>query len=268
MEFIVPKDIRIAYGKSKLSFYADEAPEDRSGFDIETVIGGINPNAPEDNTGPEIRLYLNDENFVDGGNTNRSPVLLALLSDESGINTSITAVDHDIVAILDNDEANPIILNDYYQTDVDDFTSGKVKYKLRDLDPGNHTLRFKSWDTYNNLSEATLNFVVVDDSGLVLDRVLNYPNPFVNHTEFWFNHNKPNEPLQVHIQIFTISGKLVKTINETIVPTGFLAREITWDGLDDFGNKIGKGVYVYKLKVRAVNSNQTAEKTEKLVILQ
>jgi flagellar hook assembly protein FlgD len=97
--------------------------------------------------------------------------------------------------------------------------------------------------------------------------VLNYPNPFVNYTEFWFNHNKPNELLEAQVQIYTISGKLVKTVQAQVQTAGNLSRELTWDGLDDFGNKIGKGVYVYKLKVKATQSNLTKEKIEKLVIL-
>jgi flagellar hook assembly protein FlgD len=48
---------------------------------------------------------------------------------------------------------------------------------------------------------------------------------------------------------------------------GFLSREITWDGKDDFGDKIGKGVYVYKLTVKSTLTNQQSEKFEKLVIL-
>jgi hypothetical protein len=46
-----------------------------------------------------------------------------------------------------------------------------------------------------------------------------------------------------------------------------LSREISWDTRDDFGNKIGKGVYVYKLTVKATLSNKRVEKFEKLVIL-
>ena len=210
---------------------------------------------------------MNDESFIDGGNTNTSPNLIVSLSDVSGINTSITSIDHDIVAILDDDQANPIILNDFYETELNDFTKGKAVYQLRDLSVGNHTLKIKAWDTYNNSSETTLNFMVVSDSGLVLDNVLNYPNPFVNYTEFWFNHNKPNEPLEVQVQIFTISGKIIKTINRTIQTTGNLSRSINWNGLDDFGNRLGKGVYVYKLKVKSTISNQYSEKYEKLVIL-
>ncbi|MDD7913375.1 type IX secretion system sortase PorU [Polaribacter ponticola] len=267
-DFIVPKDIKIAYGKGKLSFYVENGEVDKAGYNFDVVVGGINANAPEDTVGPEIKLFMNDESFIDGGNTNASPNLIAVLSDVSGINTSITAVDHDIVGILDGDTSNPIILNDFYQTELNDFSKGKVTYTLRDLEVGSHTLKIKAWDTYNNSSETTLNFVVVSDALLNLENVLNYPNPFVNYTEFWFNHNKPNEPLEVQVQIFTVSGKLVKTINRNIQTTGNLSRSITWNGLDDFGNKIGKGVYVYKLRVKSTASNLVSEKYEKLVILQ
>ena len=160
-----------------------------------------------------------------------------------------------------------MILNDFYTTELDDFTKGKVVYRLRDLAVGPHTLKLKAWDTYNNSSESMINSVVVSDATLTLDNVLNYPNPFVNYTEFWFNHNKPNESLEVQVQIFTISGKLIKTINQQVTTTGNLSRNIAWNGLDDFGNKIGKGVYVYKLKVKSTVSNISAEKYEKLVIL-
>ncbi len=265
--FIVPKDIRIAFGKAKVSMYADNQQIDKAGVNQDIIIGGINENAPEDTTGPTVQLFMDDESFVDGGNTSESPHFIAILEDASGINTSITAVDHDIIAVLDGDQANPFILNDFYQTELDDFTKGKVKFPFRNLEVGLHTINFKCWDTYNNPSESTLNFVVVDDRDLVLTNVLNYPNPFINYTEFWFNHNKPNEPLEVQVQIFTVSGKLIKTINQ-LVQSENLSRLISWNGLDDFGNKIGKGVYVYKLNVKSVLSNTKATKFEKLVILQ
>ena len=267
-DFVVPRDIRIAFGKAKISMYADNEQNDKSGFNQDIVIGGIDENAPEDSTGPTVKLFMNDESFVDGGNTNESPFFIAALEDSSGINTSITAVDHDIVAILDGDQANPFILNDFYQTELDDFTKGKAKFPLRNIEPGPHTITFKCWDTYNNPSEATLNFVVVDDRDLIIENVLNYPNPLINYTQFWFSHNKPNETLEVQIQIFTVSGKLIKTINQAVQTEGNLSRTISWDGLDDFGNKIGKGVYVYKLNVSSTLSNAKASKFEKLVILQ
>lgn len=267
-EFVAPKDIRIAYGKGKISLYADNQLIDKAGYDLNVTVGGVNTNAPEDTTGPIIKLFLNDESFIDGGNTNQSPVLIVKLEDENGINTSVTSVDHDIVAILDGNLANPIILNDFYETELNNYKKGSLSYQLRNLSVGPHTLTVKAWDTYNNSSEITINFYVVSDMNLVLENVLNYPNPFINYTEFWFNHNKPNEPLEVQIQIYTVSGKLVKTINQTVQTVGGLSRSITWNGLDDFGDKIGKGVYVYKLKVKSSISGKKAEKIEKLVILQ
>ncbi len=267
-DFVAPRDIRIAYGQGKISLYADNDEIDKGGYNKDIIIGGINENAPEDNQGPRLRLYMNDESFIDGGTTNQSPLFLAFFEDENGINTSLTSVDHDIVATLDGDQANPIILNDYYTTELNDFTKGSLTYRLRNLATGLHTIHLKAYDTYNNPGEASLNFVVLDDGKLVLEHVLNYPNPFVNYTEFWFNHNKPNEALEVQIQVFTISGKLVKTINQTVQNTGGLSRDIHWDGLDDFGQKIGKGVYVYKLEVTSTISGLTAKKYEKLVILQ
>jgi flagellar hook assembly protein FlgD len=107
----------------------------------------------------------------------------------------------------------------------------------------------------------------VGDESITLTNVLNYPNPFVSYTQFWFTHNKAFEPLDVQVQIFTVTGKIVKTINQQVNTNGFLCREISWDGKDDFGDRIGKGVYIYKLTVRATLSNQITHKHEKLVIL-
>ncbi len=258
----------MAYGKGKLSFYAKTTDKDKAGYNADVIIGGIDENAPEDNRGPDIQLFMNDTSFIDGGTTNQSPLLLVFLEDESGINTSLSSVDHDIVAVLDDDFQSPIMLNDYYSTELNNYKKGSLEYRLRHLSVGRHTIRVKAFDTYNNASEASISFEVLDDANLVLEHVLNYPNPFVNYTEFWFNHNKPNENLEVQIQIFTISGRLVKTINQNIQTHGSLSREISWDGLDDFGQKIGKGVYVYKLTVYAPDSDLKAEKFEKLVILQ
>ena len=268
LDFVVPKDATIPLGNGRVSFYAerDNALEDQTGFDQQILVGGLNEDAPEDDTGPLIDLYMNDENFVNGGITNVSPFLIVKLEDENGINTA-SGIGHDLTAILDGDETNPIVLNDFYESDVDNFNLGKALRKLRDLEPGMHTVTVKAWDTYNNSSTADLQFVVAGDEDLKLEHVLNYPNPFVDYTEFWFNHNRPFEPLDVQIQIFTVSGKVVKTINRTVTTTGFLSREITWDGRDDFGQRIGKGVYVYKITVKSTLTNKKTEKFEKLVIL-
>ncbi len=267
-EFVVPRDAQIPVGNGRVSFYAqkDNELEDQTGFNLDIKVGGLNENAPEDNQGPLISLFMNDESFVSGGITNDSPILIAKLEDENGINTA-SGIGHDMIAILDGDESNPFILNEYYQAEVDDFTKGKTTYRLRDLEEGLHTLTVKAWDVYNNSSTAEIQFIVAGDDTLEITRVLNYPNPFVNYTEFWFNHNRPFEPLEVQVQVFTVTGKVVWTQNQIINTDGFLSRDIVWNGQDDFGDKIGKGVYVYKITVKSTLTNQRVEKFEKLVIL-
>lgn len=268
--FVVPQDIRIPVDNGKISFYSKRTNpllENQTGYNLDIEIGGVNTSAPTDSAPPRIQLYMNDESFVSGEITNCSPILLAYVQDENGINTA-SGIGHDIVAILDGDESNPYILNDYYETELDDYTRGVVRFAFRDLEPGMHTILFKVWDVYNNLSTMEIQFnAICSDDGLKIDKVLNYPNPFVSYTEFWFTHNMPFEPLDVQVQIFTITGKVVKTINQQVVTDGFLSREVKWDGRDDFGDKIGKGVYVYKLSVKSLNTGKTMEKHEKLVIL-
>ena len=266
--FVVPRDIKIPLGNGRISFYSkrNQILLDKTGYNTDIKIGGIDINAVADVTPPRVRLYMNDETFVNGGITNESPFFLAFLDDEHGINTA-SGIGHDIVAILDGDETKPYILNDYYETELDDYTKGKIRFPFRNLALGLHTITFKAWDVYNNFISAEIQFVVVGDETVTLTNVLNYPNPFVNYTQFWFSHNRPYEPLDVQVQIITITGKIVKTINQNIFTDGFLSREITWDGKDDFGDKIGKGVYIYKLTVRSSLTNEKTEKIEKLVIL-
>jgi len=268
VEFVLPRDTRIPVGNGKVSLYGNRNSvlEDQTGFNLDVRIGGLNETAPADNIGPEVQLFINDESFITGGITNDSPVLIVKLEDENGINTA-SGIGHDMVALLDGDETKPFVLNEYYQADVDDYTKGIARFKFRNLEEGLHTLSLKAWDVYNNSTTTEIQFVVYGDDVLEIRRVLNYPNPFVDYTEFWFQHNRPNEVLDVQVQVFTVTGKVVRTINQTVVSEGSLSRSITWDGRDDFGDKIGKGVYVYKLTVQSSLADQRVEKYEKLVIL-
>jgi len=266
--FVVPRDIRIPVAEGRISFYSkrNNVLEDHIGSNNVIKIGGVNTNAAVDNTAPSVKLYMNTETFISGGITNASPILLAYLEDANGINTA-SGIGHDIIGILDGDDTNQFLMNDYYESDVNDYSHGTVRFPFANLSKGLHTLTFRAWDVYNNLVSAEIQFLVSGDDELTLEKVLNYPNPFVNYTEFWFSHNRPFEPLDVQVQVFTVTGKIVKTINQTVTTDGFLSRELKWDGRDDFGDKIGKGVYIYKLTVRSSTTNKKAEKYEKLVLL-
>lgn len=264
--FVVPKDIDYSYGFGKISFYAENGVIDANGFEMSSTVGGKNPNAAEDKVGPQINLFINDSTFVNGGMTNENPTIYAKLFDQNGINTTGSGVGHDIAATIDANTVDQIVLNEYYETELNSYQRGIVTYPLSDLNEGNHTLQLKAWDVYNNSSTADIAFVVSESEELALDHVLNYPNPFTTNTDFYLEHNHPNQDLFVRVQVFTISGKVVKTIDGTYNSKGFRLGPINWNGLDDFGDKIGKGVYVYKVYVKSPNGD-IADKFEKLVIL-
>lgn len=264
--FIVPKDIAYHYGHGKISSFAKGESTDASGYFNNIIIGGSDPDAITDNRGPDIELFINDRNFVSGGLTNQNPRLLAFLTDSSGINTVGSGIGHDITLTLNNDPASLLVINDYYVADADSYQSGSIEYPFSDLKEGNYNLRLKAWDVFNNSSEAYLDFSVSKSDKLALKNVFNYPNPFTQNTVFHFEHNHPDAGMDVMIQIFSVSGRLVKTISETINTSGFKPDPIPWDGLDDYGDRIGRGVYIYRLRIIAANG-QTAEKYEKLVIL-
>ncbi len=269
LNFVVPKDIKYNIDKGKISYYADNKHvfEDAKGSFTNILIGGVSKNINDnDNTGPEIEIFLNDENFVDGGITNSLPTLIVALKDADGINTTGTGIGHNIVATIDNDKNKKFILNDFYESDIDNFTSGKINYKLPKMELGEHILRVKAWDVFNNSSIDSIRFNVVENEEFTISRVLNYPNPFSTNTSFFFEHNRPNDVLEVFIHVFTVAGRIVKTIHTEIISNSYRSTGIAWDGKDDFGNKIGRGVYFYKLSVKT-NAGEQASKIEKLLIL-
>lgn len=266
VKFMVPKDINYAYGNGKFSYYARGDESDAAGYFDAFVVGGNSGISYDDKEGPQIDVYLNDENFVNQGLTNSDPVLIVKLKDELGINTTGNGVGHDLVAILDGNNEAQIVLNDHFEAVQDSSNQGVVRYQMRELSTGKHVVKIRAWDILNNVSEKELEFEVANDASLTLDHVLNYPNPFTTHTSFFFEHNHPGENLDVLVQIFTISGKLIKTISTNIFSEGTRSTPIDWDGRDDFGDKIGKGTYIYRLKVRT-GDGKTAEKIEKIVLL-
>ncbi|MCH2023204.1 MAG: type IX secretion system sortase PorU [Saprospiraceae bacterium] len=274
--FVVPKDINYTLGYGKISYYAENGNDlDASGYYNGLVVGGSYPNAAVDNIGPEVLVYMNTEEFASGGITDNNPKILAKLYDENGINTVGNSIGHDLTGHLTSPQLNveEYILNDFYESTIDDFTRGTAIYPLKNLEPGLHIIKVKAWDVYNNPGEGSTEFVVAESADLALDHVLNYPNPFTTNTNFQFEHNFPYQPLEVQVQIYTVSGKLIKTINRDIAAesnNGYRISDIHWDGLDDYGDKIGRGVYVYKIFVQLQGSSEQTKqssKFEKLVIL-
>jgi len=264
--FIVPKDIAYNFGKGRISYYATNGQTDASGFFENVIVGGYNEKAIQDLQGPRISLFINDTTFTNGGIANADPVLIAHLWDSNGINTVGNGIGHDIVAIVDNEMDNPIILNEYYEAEMDNYQKGSVTFPFFDLTEGEHTLYLKAWDVYNNSSDASITFYVVPGGELAIENLINYPNPFIDITNFVFEHNKPNQELKVSIQVFSLAGKLEAEIVSPVYSSGFRSQPVQWNGTNSNGGKLHKGMYLYRVLVET-NSGLVSWKNGKLIIL-
>ncbi len=160
-DFMVPKDITYSFGKGKIVYYSEDSTMDANGYFNKFIIGGTDTDAVLDVDGPDISLYLNDKYFKDKGITNPNPVIYATISDASGINTVGNGIGHDITGVIDGKVSEPVILNDYFESDLDDYSSGKLSYPMFNLSEGWHSLTVKVWDIFNNSSEETIDFQVI-----------------------------------------------------------------------------------------------------------
>lgn len=273
LNFVVPKDINYAYGVGKISYYAENGtPLDAAGADLNIVVGG-NSGLVNDDTPPVVQAFLNTDAFAFGGITDNSPKVLIKCADDFGMNVTGTSIGHDLTAVLDGNVLETLVLNEFYESAQGDSRKGQAVYPLRNLATGRHTLQVKGWDVANNAGEGYTEFVVAEDGKAALDHVLNYPNPFTTNTYFQFEHNMAGQILDVQVNIFSVSGRLVKTIQQTVANNdGFrVASDIQWDGRDEYGDSLARGVYLYRVKIRgtdASGASSTAQSDfEKLVIL-
>ncbi|MFP4470890.1 MAG: type IX secretion system sortase PorU [Bacteroidales bacterium] len=263
--FIVPKDIAYNYGYGKISYFAENGEKSANGYYENIIIGGSDHTASIDNSGPLISLFMNDTLFQSGDITGPNPILLAKVFDENGINTVGNGIGHDIVAILNGDTENPYKLNEFYESDFGSYKSGSVMFPFSGLPSGDHELKFKIWDVFNNSSEASLRFTVVADDQVAIENLINYPNPFINETYFTFNHNHARSELDVVIRIFDFSGRQVAELQHNNVSGGFHTTPIRWDGTSQGGHRLKGGLYIYQVQVTD-DEGHTFSAVKKLVI--
>ena len=84
----------------------------------------------------------------------------------------------------------------------------------------------------------------------MISNMLNYPNPFTTSTAFVFTITGNEVPQNIKIEIMTITGKIVREITKDELGPLHIGRNITefkWDGTDQYGQKLGNGIYLYRV---------------------
>lgn len=262
--FVIPKDISFVGLPGRLYSYA-LSDDDRfaKGATRSFKVNGIDSVTSVDYYGPKIDLYVDGKTFKAGNLVRKSPVIIAEISDETGINTTGAGVGHNIEMWLD-DNLRSENVTPLFSTSFEDARIGKVEKQVFNLSPGRHSVRLRAWDVFNNYSEQETYFVVAEsDEKMIASDVSSAPNPFSDKTCFSFQHNQSAE-FSAGIRIFTTSGDMVRSLDFSVGTSH--TGEVCWDGRDDAGNSVAGGMYVYSVTMTAENGTRQ-EKTGNIIFI-
>ena len=258
-----------AYDNTKLNSKAYNGGSiEAQGSNSDFYIYGYDDSVVTDTIGPSIDyLGLNSENFKDGDEVNESPLVIASIADESGINLSTSGIGHSITLTLDENTTLDDVTSYFTPaaTSNGDGTAGTISYQLSNLANGNHTLKLKAWDVFNNSAEKTITFFV--ESGLKPDiyDVYSDANPASVEANFYVKHNRPDATLTVTIDIYDLLGRKIWSSTETGRSNMFTTFPITWNLTDYGGARVPRGIYIYKATV-TTNGEQEATKAKKIAV--
>lgn len=260
--FIVPRDVAYKYDYVKLSHFAKSEDGDMAtGSYHNLMCGGFDQDADITECRPNIRLYMNDSTFRNGGITDENPAIFAILEDKAGINSVGSGIGHDLTAIVDNNPNNEIILNDFYETDLDNSKKGYITYRLADLSNGTHSIRLKAWNIYNYSNEATITFTVHNSDSSTIGKCFAYPNPASTGTTIHIEHNTLSRIESATVNIYNSCGQKVKTITPSINAESYVM-PVYWDFRTDGGTIAEKGVYVVRIDLKTDKGEKNSSMTK------
>ena len=266
LTFVVPRDISYSEGTGRMTAYAvDNSRQLSVQGSTESFSLRSADVASNDGIGPSVYCYLNSTSFQNGGKVNTTPYFFAQLNDKDGINASGNGVGHDLQLVIDGDPSMTYTLNDYFQYDFGDYTSGTVGYSLPALSEGEHKLTFRAWDVHNNSSVAELAFTVVRGLEPNCYSVECTKNPARISTSFVINHDRTGSEMDIVLEVFDTSGRLLWAKQETGVSTDN-TYTFDWDLTTSSGSRLQTGVYLYRVLVSSDGSSK-ASKAQKLIIL-
>ena len=191
----------------------------------------------------EILITLNDENpYLILDSDSDTSLFGIYITDPDGIQSRVPFVDgtgNTVMQWIPGDENQ---------------NKFKIIYPAYFEKSGVYSILVQGEDKSGNLSgdfDYKVDFEVIHES--MITQLMNYPNPFSTSTRFVFTLTGDRIPDDVLIQIMTISGRVVREINESElgpIQIGRNISEFAWDGRDHFGDQLANGVYLYRVKAK------------------
>ena len=240
--FVVPTDGRLVGRGAKIRALLSQAGGRGVGLAVDSLRIGAAPSARVDATPPTITALVpsGPDSLLHPGSR-----LTVVLDDSSGIDLTRLDNAHSIFVIVD-DRGTPYELTAGFAYDPGSYTRGTVVFTLpANLADGPHRLEIHASDTFRNIGVANVIVYVaaeaVSGTGLRLDQVFNYPNPFPRET---YLHARLSQPARLTIKILTVAGRRVREIGwDGVAGENY----IPWDGRDSEGENVAIGVYLFSV---------------------
>lgn len=253
----MPSSFADNYRPATFSFYAS-AGDDADGRHAMGVLRnvyayGYDENAELDDQAPIIHtLSLNSDEFKDGGKVNESPMVIAHISDDRGINVSTNSIGRQMAIIIDDNETYADCAR-HFTLDVEAVEgasmSGVLAYPLTDLPAGNHTLKLRVWDVADNVTERTLDFNVVPGMKPEIFSVYTDAMPARTEANFFIRHNRPDALLNIRLKVYTLNGKELWSSELQTRSNMNTTDPIRWNLTDKAGHRVDRGIYLYRAEI-------------------
>ena len=263
--FPVPMDINYSNENGQMIlFAAGNDGRNANGVYDNFTVGGTAQGLVRDSVGPQIKLYLNTPTFQYGASVNATPMLVADLFDESGLNTSGNGLGHDIILIIDNNPNWTWVLNSEFEQTAGDYTSGRVKFTIPELPEGKHELMLRAWDVMNNSTTVYLGFKVVNDlkPKFSIDVTA---SPARERTAFVITHDRPGQNANFTIQVMSSDGT-IQWMTTQKDDSGSGVTVIDWNLHSNAGHRLRAGLYIVRASV-GTDGGGSSSATCKLVIV-
>jgi len=229
-------------------------------------IGQIPFFVEKDKTNPLLEVTFDGTQIMDGEIVSSNPFIQIHLSDE---NNFLALDDTTLVKVFISTPASGDFQRVYFYADGQEKmrfypaslpdNQCTIEYEpLFEMD-GEYTLRVQATDKTQNESgihDYVISFEVINRS--TITELLNWPNPFTTATHFVFTLTGSELPTFMKIQILTVTGKVVREIDMSELGPLRIGKNITsyaWDGTDQYGDRLGNGVYLYRV-ITHINGEQ------------
>lgn len=251
----MPSELSQNYRPATMSLYAYSTEDDTEavGISRDFYVYGYDESAPTDDTAPDIESFvLNHSTFRSGDTVNPSPMIIASVRDDVGINVSSAGIGHQMTATLDGRKTYTDL--SFYYTPSDDGTpSGVINYPLEDLQTGNHTLSLRIWDTAGNSATKEIEFFVQENLAPKIYDVYTDANPASTTANFYLSHDQPDNMVTVNVTVYNLLGRPVWSGSSTGRSDMFQSVPVSWNLTDEGGRRVPRGIYLYRATITADN---------------